>query len=71
MSMIGMEALCPHCGDQFSLRYEDSVEYKQEQEIAREKREEELNRKVLKWAIGAAVVITLGLIILVVLAAQG
>jgi hypothetical protein len=69
MSMIGMDAMCPECSEQFTLRYEDSLEYKAEQAIERERREEEFNRRVLKWSIIAAVIVVLGLITLILIAA--
>jgi hypothetical protein len=65
MSMIGMDALCPDCGQQFHLRYQDSQEYAQQQRL----REERFNRLILRVAVGSAVVIVLGVIVLFVMAA--
>ena len=69
MSMIGQEAMCPHCSALFRLRYEDSKESKQEREQDAKQREVEFGEKALKWAIVAAVIIGVGLVgILVVIA---
>lgn len=60
--MLDQEVLCPICGTQFHLRYEDSVEYKQELVERRLRQAEQLNKAALKWAIIAAVVIVLAII---------
>ena len=56
--MLGQEALCPHCRAQFRLRMRDTREFQAEQL----RKEQEFNRKALRWAIGTAVVIGLGLL---------
>jgi len=56
--MLGQLALCPHCQAQFRLRMRDTREYKQEQL----RKEQEFNRKVLRWAITTAVIVGLGLL---------
>ena len=53
--ILGQVALCPYCNAQFELRYEDSVEYREEREAAAKKREEELNALWVKWTIRAAI----------------
>lgn len=68
MSMLGQDAMCPHCETQFQLRYEDTLEYKEEQEARRQKREEAFNQGALKWSIAAAVLVSIGLITMIVLA---
>ena len=64
--MLDQEVLCPICGTQFHLRYEDSVEYKQEVVERRRQRAEQLNKTALKWAIIAAVVIVLGIVAMII-----
>ena len=59
MDMVNQDVLCPLCGAQFHLRYEDSIEFKQEQAELRKRRAENLNRAALKWSIISAVVIVL------------
>ncbi|HVX13466.1 MAG TPA: hypothetical protein VHC22_19940 [Pirellulales bacterium] len=74
MDMVNQEVLCPICSTQFYLRYEDSLEYKQEQADLRRRKSEQLNQAALKWAIIAAVVVVvaiLGMILFVVLRAPG
>lgn len=58
LDMIGQEVLCPHCGIQFLLRNEDSIEYHQQQEELEQRRAQFW----FNWAIAASVVIGIGLI---------
>jgi hypothetical protein len=67
MDMIGQEALCPECGAQFRLRYEDSLEYAEERRAAQARRDEAFNKGALKWSIVAAVVVVLALIVMIVI----
>lgn len=59
MDMVNQEVLCPICGTQFHLRYEDSLEFKEEQAELRRRKAENLNYAAMKWSIIAAVVIVL------------
>ena len=65
--MLGQEALCPFCQVRFRLRLEDSVEYREEKAKERKRREIRASQLWLRWAIAAAVVVVLGLILLVIL----
>jgi hypothetical protein len=56
--MLGQDALCPHCRVQFRLRMRDTREFKDEQL----RKEQEFNRKALRWAIITATVVGLGLL---------
>ena len=67
MSMIGMEARCPECSEKFTLRYEDSLESKEEQRLKQERREQSFNKWLIIGSIGAAVVVVLGLAIMMIL----
>ena len=69
LSMVGMDALCPHCGEQFTLLYENSIEYREEQALKRQRREEQFTRRLVKWSIIGGVVILLAFIVLIVVAA--
>jgi hypothetical protein len=64
--MLDQEALCPFCQAQFRLRLEDSVEYREEKAKERTRREKRAAQLWLRWAIVAAVVVVLGLILLIV-----
>ncbi|HVC96960.1 MAG TPA: hypothetical protein VND64_24995 [Pirellulales bacterium] len=66
MDMIGQDVLCPFCNTQFHLKYENSVEYKDEQAELKQRREEQLNQTALKWAIIAAVVVVVGILAMIV-----
>ena len=65
--MLGQAALCPFCQVRFRLRLEDSVEYREEKAKERKRREIRASQLWLRWAIAAAVVVVLGLILLVIL----
>jgi hypothetical protein len=67
MSMIGMDAMCPECGEQFTLNYEDSIEAREERELKRQQREELFNKRVLQWSIGAAIFVFLGLFTIILI----
>lgn len=54
---MGQEVLCPHCGEQFLLRYQDTVEYKSKHQLKEEIREQKLGQKWLTWAIVAGVLV--------------
>lgn len=53
--MLGQQALCPYCNAQFELKYENSVEYQEEQQAAARRREQELTKFWLTWAIRASI----------------
>lgn len=65
--MLGQEALCPFCRVQFRLRLEDSIEYRAEKAEDQQRRERRTGQLWLRFAIGAAVVVVLGIILLVIL----
>jgi hypothetical protein len=67
--MLGQDAMCPHCQTEFRLRVEDSQEYQREKAEQRERREQTLGKAWLHWAIATAVVVLLGVILVVVVAA--
>lgn len=62
MDMVNQDVLCPICGTQFHLRYEDSIEFKQEQADLRRRKAERMNQAALKWSIIAAVVVVLAIL---------
>jgi hypothetical protein len=63
--MLNQEVLCPHCNTQFKLRERDSVEFKRKREIELERRDFKRGQAWLNWAIVAAVIVVLGLIIMI------
>src|SRR5262245_61329069 len=66
MSMVGTDAMCPHCEVPFRLLYEDSTEYREKKRQDRERREAAFGRKALNLAIVAAVLVMATLIGLMV-----
>lgn len=62
MSMIGQDAMCPHCSSLFRLRYEDTKEAQEEAERMREFKERQFGEKALRWAIVAAVLVGISLV---------
>ncbi|HVW36866.1 MAG TPA: hypothetical protein VHB99_06160 [Pirellulales bacterium] len=62
MDMVNQDVLCPICNTQFHLRYEDSLEFKEEQAELRRRKSEQLNQAALKWSIIAAVVVVLSIV---------
>lgn len=66
--MLGEDAMCPYCQAQFRLRLEDSREHQQQRAEQSARREQKLGRAWMNWAIAAAAVVILGIIVLVVIA---
>ena len=62
---MGREILCPHCGEQFVLRYTDSVEYHREVEAKQSAREHKLGKQWLTWAVVASVAVVVLLLSLI------
>jgi hypothetical protein len=65
--MIGQDVMCPFCGEQFNLRFKDSVEYKKEKAEERERRERKVGKMWYNWAIAAAIFVVGGLIFMIAL----
>jgi hypothetical protein len=68
--MLGQDVLCPHCQVQFRLREKDSVEYKRRRDQELERRERKAGKMWLNYAIIAAVLVVLGLIVLIAIDAS-
>ncbi len=68
--MLGQDALCPFCRIQFPLRYEDSLEHREQKALERQRREEALARAWVKWSIVAAAVVVIGVIVMIGMAVQ-
>lgn len=66
--MLGQEAMCPFCQSQFRLRFEDSVEGREEKARRRAKQEEKLAKAWLNWTIGIAFVVVVGVITMIAMA---
>jgi hypothetical protein len=71
MDMVGQDAMCPQCNVQFRLRYEDSLEYKEEKKKAQVRREQRFSNAALKWAIVAATIVVLSIILMIAISASG
>jgi hypothetical protein len=63
--MLNQEVLCPHCGAQFLLREQDSVEFKRKKQAATEAKDRKLGQTWLNWAIAIAVLVLIGLVVLI------
>ena len=68
--MLGNDAMCPFCEAQFRLRFEDSQEHRREKAEQLERREQKLGTAWMNWAIAAAVVVVLGVIVLAAIASS-
>ena len=69
--MLGTQALCPYCNTQMTLRYEDSVEYKQQKETEERIKEEKTGRFWMNVAVWGTVVVGLLFIGMVVMLFMG
>lgn len=68
--MLGQDAMCPYCQAVFHLRLEDTVEYRKQKEEERERAEYRRGLLWMRWSIAIGVVVILGVIVLVVMAAS-
>jgi len=68
--MIGQDVMCPHCQAEFRLSMKNSVEYKRQKEEKLDRRERQLGKTWLYWAIAMAVVVVSGIIGLIVMVAS-
>jgi hypothetical protein len=68
--MLGTEVLCPFCGEQFELRYKDSVEHKRERAMEREMKDIKTGNLWFNWAIVVAVIVLVGLVTLILMSMQ-
>ena len=66
LDTMGQDVMCPHCGDQFRLRYDHTREYLTEHHRNQEVQEEKLGRKWLTWAIVAGVMVLVMLVVMIV-----
>lgn len=55
--MLGTQALCPYCNTQMELRYEDSVEYKKQQELEQRIKDEQAGRFWMNMAIWGSIIV--------------
>jgi len=66
--MLGQDAMCPFCQSQFRLRFEDSVEGREEKAKRRAQQEEKLAKAWLNWTIGIAFVVVVAVITMIAMA---
>lgn len=57
LDTMGQEVLCPHCGEQFTMRYENTREFKTEQHWKEEARQQNLGQQWLMWAVIVGVLV--------------
>lgn len=57
LDTMGQEVLCPHCGEQFTMRYEDTWEYKTERQRKEDARQHKLGQQWLTWAVIVGVLV--------------
>lgn len=70
-SMVGSDAMCPHCEATFRLKYENSVEGKAERKRQQELKEEKWGRSALRWAIILGSLVLVGLLGLIIAKSLG
>lgn len=63
--MLDLDVMCPHCGVQFTLREKDSEEYKRKRRAEEERQDEKAGRLWFNWAVGIAVFVLIGLIMMI------
>lgn len=68
--MLGRDAMCPFCSQVFRLEFQNSLEYREEQQHRAAREAERAARFWLQWAVAAAIVTVGGLILLIVSASQ-
>lgn len=68
--MLDQDVLCPYCETQFTLRKFQSVEETERRERERAIRDEKAGQLWLKWAIGIAGVVILGIIVMIAISAS-
>jgi glutaredoxin len=66
LDMLGEDVLCPHCETQFRLLERNSVEFQRKNELEERRKEARANKFWLNFAIIAAVVFVLGLLIMII-----
>jgi hypothetical protein len=57
LDTMGQEVLCPHCGEQFTMRYENTREYQTQQHWKEEARQQKLGQQWLMWAVIVGVLV--------------
>lgn len=68
--MLDQDVLCPYCETQFTLRKFQSVEETERREKERAIRDERAGQLWLKWSIGIAVVVIVGIIVMIAISAS-
>lgn len=68
--MLDQDVLCPYCETQFTLKKFQSVEETERREKERAIRDERHGQLWLKWAIGIAAVVILGVIVMIAISAS-
>lgn len=70
-NMMGQDVMCPLCQTAYTLRYEESVEYISRKEEFLRRKEERFAKSALNWAIAAAIVVVLGLVVMMFVMSGG
>jgi hypothetical protein len=70
-NMMGQDVMCPLCHTAYTLRYEESVEYITRKEEFLRRKEERFAKSALNWAIAAAIVVVLGLLVMMFVMSGG
>lgn len=65
-SLMGQNVACPYCQQVVVLHYEDTQEFKIEREAYLARKGEQTAAKLLNWAIGAAIVLGLGVFTMII-----
>lgn len=68
--MLGLDVMCPHCGVQFRLSENESLEYKKKKKLEQEAADSKVGNAWFNWAVAIAVVVVVGLIVLIAMSGQ-
>jgi hypothetical protein len=69
-SHMGQEILCPRCGEQFVLRYTDSLEYRRDKEVKEQAAARKLGKTWFTWAVVAACGVVVLLVALIAMSSM-
>ena len=61
---MGQTVMCPHCGQMFDLQMKNTLEFKRDKQRIDDKRIRRSSELWMRWAIAAAILIVIGLIVI-------
>ena len=66
--MIGRDVMCPICRAEFRLHYNNSREFRAEQQQERLRREQKMGRTWMTWSLVAAAFVLVGFALMIAMA---